>query len=198
MRKIHPAVVAGAVVVGLGAIAGLAAFAPSMIGEKSPAHQLTLQLPDGGTETITYTGKVAPSVTLETPRTAAFWPALSYDWALPSMIAADPFIADMHRHLDMLASMPLLMPALSDQLPKRPMLKDLPSGTSFPWISETSGNGVCTRLTQITKGPDDAEPKVISQVSGHCGTGSDRAVNQSPTAKSSNPRATAEPASKSV
>src|SRR5579871_6075346 len=102
MRKTHAAVLAGAVVVGLGAVAGLAVFAPSLIGQNS--HELTLQLPGGGTETIAYSGKTAPKVRFHPERFAAFWPAPSYNWIIPSFVALDPFIANMDRHLDMLAT----------------------------------------------------------------------------------------------
>src|SRR5579871_6110062 len=100
MRKTHAAVLAGAVVVGLGAVVGLAAFAPSLIGQNS--HELTLQLPGGGTEIIAYSGKEAPKVTIQPTLVNAFRPTPSFDWTLPSFVAFDPFFADMNRDLDVL------------------------------------------------------------------------------------------------
>ncbi len=191
MRKIHVALLAGAVVVGLGAVAGLAAFAPS---QKS--HELTLQLPGGGTETIAYSGKTAPKVTFHPDRFAALWPASAYNWMVPSFVAFDPFIADMNRHLDMLASVPLLIPSAPDQPLSAAALSNLPVGTSYSMVSETTGNGVCTRITQITKAAGDAKPRIVSQNMGNCGTGLKPAVASQPTqaAKAVNLRTTAGPA----
>lgn len=179
MRKIHAALLAGAVVVGLGAVTGLAAFTPSLIGRNS--HELTLQLPGGGTETIAYSGKTAPKVTFHPERFAAFWPAPSYDWMMPSFVALDPFITEVNRHLDMLATTPLPIPSVPDQSLNAAALSNLPAGTSYSMVSETIGNGVCTRLTQITKAAGDAKPKIVSQNMGNCGTGSNAAVSSQPT-----------------
>lgn len=177
MRKIHAALVAGAVVVGLGAVAGLAAFAPSLIG---PNHELILQLPGGGSETIAYSG-TAPKVTFHPERFTAFWPALSYNWMMPSFMAFDPFIADMNRHLDMLATTPLLIPSAPDQPLSTAAFSNFPTGTSYSMVSETIGNGVCTRFTQITKAAGDAKPKVVSQNTCNCGNGSQETVTSQPT-----------------
>jgi hypothetical protein len=189
MRKIHAALVAGAVVVGLGAVAGLAAFAPFLIG---PKHELTLQLPGGGSETIAYSG-TAPKVTFHPERFTAFWPAPSYNWMMPSFVAFDPFIADMNRHLDMLATTPLLIPSAPDQPLSAAAFSNLPTGTSYSMVSETIGNGVCTRFTQITKAAGDAKPKVVSQNMGNCGNGPHETVTSQPTqaAKAVNLRTTA-------
>ena len=194
MRKIHAAMLAGAVVVGLGAVLGLAAFAPSFIGQNS--HKLTLQLPGGGTETIAYSGKDLPKVTFHPERFAAFWSAPSYNWMMPSFVALDPFIADMNRHLDMLASTPLLMPTRPDQPLSAAALSNLPPGISYSMVSETIGNGFCTRFTQITKAAGDSKPKIVSQNTGSCGPGSNQAVTSQPTqaAKAVNLRTTAGPA----
>jgi hypothetical protein len=193
MRKIHAALLAGAVVVGLGAVTGLAAFAPSLIGQKT--HELTLQLPSGGTETIAYSGKTVPKVTFHSDRFAAFWPVTSYDWMMPSFVALDPFIADMNRHLDMLATTPLLIPSVPDQPLSAAALSNLPSGTSYSMVSETLGNGVCTRFTQITKTAGDAKPKIVSQTTGDCGAGSNKTTASQPTqaAKAFNLRTTTGP-----
>jgi hypothetical protein len=195
MRKIHSALLAGAVVVGLGAIAGLAAFAPSLVG-KTSSHELTLQLPGGGTETIAYSGQTVPKVTFHPERFATFWPASAYNWMMPSFVAFDPFIADMNRHLDMLASMPLLIPSAPDQPLSAVAFGNLPPGTSYSMVSETTGNGVCTRVTQITKAVGDAKPRIVSQNMGNCGTGSKEAVTSQPTqaAKAVNLRTTTGPA----
>jgi hypothetical protein len=180
MRKMHAAFLAGAVVVGLGVAAGLAPFAPSLIGQKSATHELTLRLPGGGAETIAYTGNVPPSVTFHQAR-AAFWPASFYDWTMPPFVAPDRFIADMDKHLQMLANRPLLIPPVPEQPQNMVVVSSLPAGTSYSIVSETSGDGVCTHFAQITKAAGDAKPQIVSQTSGNCVTGSDKAVNSQPT-----------------
>ncbi len=166
MRKLHAAYLAGAVVVGLGAIAGVATYAPSLFGPKSATHQLTLQLPGGGSETIAYSGDVSPKVTFHTGF-AADWPRF-YDWTVPSFTGFDPVLADMNRHL--LASMPLLMTSPADQPLSMRAIGNLPPGITSV-VSQVVGNGVCTRFTQITKAAGDAKPRIVSQSSGDCGTG---------------------------
>jgi len=191
MRKMHTALFAGAVVVGLGALAGVAAFAPSLVGRENATHELTLQLPGGGTETITYSGKVAPRVNFHAPGLAAFWPAMS-DWAMSPVMPIDPLVASMNRHLEMLANVPLLISSVPSLPLSQAALGNLPAGASYSVVSETIGNGVCTRFTQITKAIGDAKPKIVSQNSGNCGTGSDLAGTSQPkqAAKDLNPRST--------
>jgi hypothetical protein len=191
MRKFHTALMAGAVVVGLGAVAGLAAFAPSLLGRDSTSHELTLQLPGGGTETIAYSGKTAPKVTFHTERFAAFWPAPAYDWMLPSFVAFDPFVADMNTHLNMLA--PPLLPAVPDQPLGAAALGKLPAGTSYSMVSETFGDGACTRFTQITKAAGGAKPKIVTQTSGNCGNAENKAATAQPV-KADKLRTAAKPA----
>jgi hypothetical protein len=187
MRKIHTALLAGAVVVGLGAIAGLAAFVPSLAGSKSATHELTLQLPGGGTETIAYAGDAAPKVTFH--QAAAFWPApFLASWTAPSFVTVDPIIAHMDRQLDMLAKMTLLMPPLTDQPLGAVALSNLPAGASYAMVSETNGDGACTRFTQITRAPSDDKPKIVSQSSGNCRAGSTPAEQSTHAVKADNPR----------
>jgi len=161
MRKIHTALLAGAVVAGLGAVA-----LPSLASPKPTPHELTLWLPGGGTETITYEGSAAPQVKFH--QSAVMWPAPFWaGWVGPSFVALDPVIADMDRQFEMLADLPFLM-----QRPDQPLtaaLSNLPAGTSYSMVSEASGNGVCTRFTQVTQAPGNAEPKIVSQSSGNCG-----------------------------
>jgi len=189
MRKIHTALLASAVVVGVGALGSLAAFAPSLAASKSTTHELTFQLPGGGSETIAYTGNAAPQVTFHTHPIATLWPApFSASWMAPSFVALDPVIADMDRQFDMLASLPLLMPSMPDQPLSAAALSNLPAGTSYSMVSETSGNGVCTRFTQITKAPGDAKPKIVSQSSGSCGASTSAASQPTQAAKAVNLR----------
>ena len=64
------------------------------------------------------------------------------------------------------------------------------------YILETTGNGVCTHFTQITKAAGDTKPKIVSQSSGDCGTDTTQAGESQPTqgAKTINLRTTTRPA----
>ena len=192
MRKINAVLLAGAVVIGLGAVAGLAAFVPSFVGQKTATHELTVEIPGGGSETIAYAGRVAPSVTFHGPAGVASWAGWPTDWMAPSLMAFDPFFADMNRHMDMLASAPLLMSLEPNQPLSQAALSNIPPGTSFSVVSETNGTGVCTRYTQITKATGDATPKVVTQSTGNCGKGQNMAAPSQPTqaAKAINLRTT--------
>ena len=176
MRKVHVALLAGAVVVGLGAATGLAVFAPSLTNEKS--HELTLQLPGGGTETIAYKGKMAPAVTFHPEPFPTFWPFPNF--MTPSFVALDPFGPELNRQLDLLTT-PLLRPSLADQPTSAAVLRNLPAETSYSIVSETIRSGACTRFTQITKAAGDAKPKIVSEISGNCGPGSKSPTASEPT-----------------
>ena len=54
MKLIYPAILAAA------ALVGLAAFAPSLAGRSRLVHHMTVWLPGGGTETISYTRRCRP------------------------------------------------------------------------------------------------------------------------------------------
>lgn len=177
MRKIHAVFLAGAVVAGLGTIAGLAAFGPSLVDQKSASHEMTIQMPGGGTQTIVYAGDVAPKVTFHKPKLVTSWPnAPAFGWTTPSFVALDPFIANMHRHLGIWARTPLVMPLVPIE---RLMATSngLPHGDSYWVLSESNGNGFCARFVQITKTAGDSKPKVVSRTSGNCGASSNKAFD---------------------
>jgi len=179
MRKIHALSIAGAAVVGLGAVAGLATFAPSLASQKTGTHELTVQIPGGGTEAIVYSGNIPPKVTFHNGQFATPWQSVpAWGWTIPSFVRWDPFIADIHRHLDMWAT-PLVIPS-APELQGAATLKGLPRGTSYWMVTESNINGLCARFTQITETAGDAQPKVVSQTSGSCGTGSNQSGNYQP------------------
>ena len=68
----------------------------------------------------------------------------------------------MHR-AEMLSRLP------QDNSLTQAVMRDLPRGTSFSMVSETSSNGVCTQVTRIIQGASDAKPQVVSNTSGNCG-----------------------------
>ena len=93
MRLIHASLLAGAAVLGLSAFALTAGANPA-------THEMTIQLPGGGSETIRYTGDVAPKVSFVEAPFAIAWPApVGFGFA-PSFVALDRIAADMDRQMD--------------------------------------------------------------------------------------------------
>jgi hypothetical protein len=78
--------------------------------------------------------------------------------------------ADMDRQMNvMMHRAELLSRMPQDDSLRSAVMHDLPPGTSFSMVSETSSNGVCTRVTRITRDAGDAKPQMVSQTSGDCG-----------------------------
>ena len=174
MRLLSSFLLAGA------AVAGLAVLAPTVARELD-THRLTVHLPGGGVETIEYSGKVAPRVTFQPvmvpartvfdPWADSFWPV---GFGMPSFAAFDRMAAEMDAHMNAMMRQAELLTRLPQGQPlDQAVLKDLPPGTtSFSYVATSSGNGVCTHVTRVTRGADDAKPQVVSQTSGDCGSGS--------------------------
>jgi hypothetical protein len=165
MQSLKPLLIAGA------AIAGLAVLAPAMARELN-SHRMTVPVPGGGVATIEYSGDVAPKVRflpIAGPRLVDPF-AWSAAFDLPSFAAMDRMAADMDRQMNvMLHRAEMLRRLPQDDGLRSAVMHDLPPGTSFSMVSETSTNGVCTHMTRITQGAGDAKPQVVSNTSGNCG-----------------------------
>jgi hypothetical protein len=153
-----------------GAVAGLGLLAPVLADEWN-SHRLTVRLPGGGVETIEYSGNAIPRLILQ----PAPWQPFNMAWsgfplAGPSFADLDRMMADMDRQMAVMMRQADVM----TRLPQGPalnqaVLEGLPPGTtSFSMVQTSTGNGVCTRVTRITQGAQDARPQVVSQTSG-CG-----------------------------
>jgi hypothetical protein len=165
MRIAHSLLLAGA------AVAGLTILAPSMAHEYN-THRLRIHLPGGGVETIEYSGAVAPRVTFHPIAVPVAEPwFVGFD--LPSFAAFDRIAAEMDAQMDAMMRQAALLTRLPQGQPlNQAVLQNLPPGTtSFSMVSETTGNGVCTHVTRVTRGANDAKPQVVSQTSGDCGPG---------------------------
>lgn len=164
MRLIHASLLVGAAVLGLGAFALPAA-------SKDPAtHEITLQLPGGSTETIRYTGDVAPKVTFAEAPLGVTWAApMSFGFE-PSFAAFDRIAADMDRQMDAFWRQAQTMARWSpdSNLTEAALPQLIPGGSAYSFVSESFGNNVCTRMTEITSSPDGGKPKVVSRTSGNC------------------------------
>jgi len=152
------------------AILGLAAFGQAAAAKDPTFHQMTIQLPGGGTETIRYTGDVAPKVSfVQTPFDIA-WPApIAFGFA-PSFAALDRIAADMDRQMDTFWRQAQTMANWSakDGLSHAALQSPEPGSSAYSVVSESFGNNVCTRMTEITTPPNGGQPKVVSRTSGHC------------------------------
>ena len=153
----------------LGACAVAALFGTAAWAASAPAqHHLTVWLPGGGSEQITYTGDVAPKVSF-TPGDFApvsFWSPLAFDAVPVDRIAAavDADMASMIRAADAMMAMP--MPAFNGITEAD--LGSLPPGSqSYSVISTVNGNNVCTRSVQITQN-GNGKPQVVRHASGNC------------------------------
>jgi len=154
------------------ALAGSAAWAAS----GATQHRLTVWLPGGGSEVITYSGDVAPKVSFTAGDfgPASFWSpggwdAMAFDHALPiDRIAAamDANLASMIRQADAMMAMPVMVPAFNGVTEAD--LKALPPGSqSYSVISTMNGNNVCTRSVQITES-GQGKAQVVRHSSGNC------------------------------
>ncbi|HEY8255195.1 MAG TPA: hypothetical protein VIG39_11165 [Rhizomicrobium sp.] len=122
--------------------------------------------------TIEYSGDVAPKVRflpIAGPRLADPF-AWSAAFDMPSFAALDRMAADMDRQMNVMMHRAEMLSRLpQDNSLRSAVMQDLPRGTSFSMVSETSSNGVCTHVTRIIQGAGDAKPQVVSNSSGNCG-----------------------------
>lgn len=166
------------------AVAGLGLAAPTLARELD-LHRLTVHLPGGGVETIEYTGNVVPRMIVHPVVVHQiadpwagdfFWPVA---FGMPSFVDFDRIAAQMDAQMAaMMRQADLLTRLPQGQSLNQAVLKDLPPGTtSFSYVSTSTGHGVCTQVTRITRGADDAKPQVVSQTSGDCGPAAQSAVS---------------------
>ena len=189
MHSLKPLLIAGA------AIAGLAILAPAVAREWN-SHKMTVSVPGGGVATIEYSGDVAPKVSflpVAGPHLAdPFAWLTAFD--MPSFAALDRMAADMDRQLNvMLHRAEILSRMPQDDGLRSAVMQGLPPGTtSFSMIETSTGHGVCTQVTRITQGAQDAKPQVVSQTSG-CGDNAHNAASADPSLKRINDPAPAAP-----
>ena len=166
MRITRTLLIAG---VAAAAIAGVAAAAALN------THTLTVRLPNGGVERITYTGDVAPRVEVATagapvPIVWSGQPGFD-DTAFAAMdqmsAQMDQEMVAMFRQADALEARALSGP---DGLTTASTAA-MPAGAqSFSFVSTMSGAGVCSRSVEITSTGRGEKPRVVRQTSGNCGT----------------------------
>jgi hypothetical protein len=148
----------------------LSGLAPATVAANPPnRHELTIQLPGGGTERIEYTGE-APRVVFDPSPTAWSRMAPADFWTPPSFASFERMSADVERSMDALfRDQQSLLSGVSRF--NRTSLANIPPGAiSTTWVSTTTGSGFCTRETRITRTSAEAKPEIVSRQSGDCGT----------------------------
>lgn len=179
MRPAKTVLLAGAAVVGLAGLTGLALAASSSM------HEMTVQVPGGGVAHIQYTGDVAPKVMFVHQPATAF--ATGF-WGVPSPFAElDRISAMMDRQMAQMMYQANLMQQAADHPLNAAVFKDMPAGSaSYSFVSTMAGNSVCMRTMQITSSPNGGQPKVVSHTSGNCGDKPSAAPAELNTTPSSN------------
>jgi hypothetical protein len=183
MRTFSTSVLAG--------IAEMALLGTAALAAGEAVHQMTVQLPEGGVAQIQYTGDTAPKVTFGRTPTEATWSNPFVNDALFAQM--DRIDAQMDRDMDAMfrqartiSFAPIMLAPWPDGVQlNAAALRSLPPGaSSFSIVSTSTGNGVCTRMVQVTE-TQGGKPKVVSQNSGNCGGTSGDAAVQNPTGNSS-------------
>jgi len=174
MRTGYTTILAGCTAL---AIAGLYEHATAQSALPQQTHVLMVQLPDGEVEQISYSGNVAPGISISpipapfaafTSDAPAFEPAPFADF---DRIEAqmDQQINDMMKQNQLLAAQPFLgLDGTSGQLTQAALGK-LPAGaSSYLMVSTLSPKGECTRTVQISAPSGGGVQNVVSKTSGDC------------------------------
>jgi hypothetical protein len=152
MRKANAIVLAG-----LGAV-GIAGAA---VAASRDTHTMNVPLPDGSTARVEYVGNVAPKVTVVPAPVAQFG---LFD---RSMFDMERQIDAMMKQVDAMTKMPIAgTPGLNVAA-----YGNAPGGTqSVTVVSTSNGAKTCTRTTEVTSQGAGKPPKVVTNVSGDCGS----------------------------
>ena len=152
-----------------GAAAAVFGFSGMALPQNSNMHTMAVKLPGGGMAEIRYIGDVAPQVTVSAgpAATGDILPIASMLGANSPFGMLDRITAEMDREAAALFR-------YADAMAARPgasglTLTNLPPGTrGFSYVSTMSGNGLCTRSTEITS-TGNGPPRVVTHSSGNCG-----------------------------
>ena len=143
---------------------------------KALQHEMTVSLPNGASAHILYTGNVPPKVTISDRPEAVGWepdffaPDSTFDELDRISAQMDRVWENFDRQMAQFAASPVFGP--SDNLATLAASGKLPPGVKgYSFVSTFTSNGTCTKVTKVTSGPD-AQPQVVSQVSGECGNNS--------------------------
>lgn len=155
------------------AFAGVAAaaIAGTAVAASADKHGMDVALPGGGTAHIEYSGDIAPKVTIAPGAFAPF----AAGWA---PMAFPDFGAIMQRmNAEQAAMMKQVRQMTREGIGNSvapinvASYGNMPAGAnSVSVVSVSNGSGTCTRTTEITSQGAGKAPKVVSNISGDCGT----------------------------
>ena len=147
-----------------GLLAGIGAIvlaATAAVAADNNVHEMTVRLPGGGVEHITYTGDVAPKVVVQ-PSGAAVMPQVGFmPMAFPDMARIQ---ADMQRQMAQMHAMIQHANAMAAQA-----FANAQNGAiSIAAGGLPVGGHFCARSVQITTGADGKQ-NVVTHTAGDCG-----------------------------
>jgi len=161
----------GLVLAGLGA----AAIAGAAVAANRDSHIMNVPLPDGSTARVEYVGDVAPKVTVVPDPVAQFG---MFD---RSMFDMDRQIDAMMRQVEAMARAPVAVAGAPET--NVAAYGNPPAGMqSVTVVSTSNGAKTCTRTTEVTSQGSGKPPKVVSNVSGDCGSAPAAPAPEKPTA----------------
>ena len=170
MRFNRKAVLAG--IASLALAGGAATAAP---GDEA-IKVMNLSLPDGSVARIHYQGDTPPRVVIaEAPAARWFVPVTTYSFEAAPFATFQRIAAEMnHRMAAMMRLMALAPPVALDGAPGLTFAADgsLPAG-GYSFVSRSVTQGGCTRTVQMTRTAAEAEPKVVTRMSGDCEGGAE-------------------------
>jgi hypothetical protein len=159
------------------ALAGLgaAAIAGAAVAANRDTHTMNVPLPDGSTAHVEYVGDVAPKVTVVP---GAVVPFGLFD---RTMFDMERQIDAMMHQVDSIARAPMAVGGLPGM--SVAAYGNAPAGSSSVTVVSTSnGAKTCTRTTEMTAQSAGKPPKVVTSVTGDCGTAPAAAAPVKPTA----------------
>jgi hypothetical protein len=161
----------GLVLAGLGA----AAIAGAAVAANRDSHIVNVPLPDGSTVRVEYVGDVAPKVTVVPDAVGPFG---MFDRNVFDM---DRQIGAMMRQVEALARAPIAVAGAPGM--NVAARGNAPGGMqSVTVVSTSNGAKTCTRMTEVTTQGPGKPPKIVSKVSGDCGSSLAAPAPEKPTA----------------
>ncbi len=149
----------------------LAAGAVTAQAQDPQTHEITVQLPGGGVEHITYSGNPNLHVSFERapewndPFAAAFAPSF---WS--SFDALNQISAQMDRQMNAMLARAEAMQAQARSGELNAAFGNAPPGTfSYEQVTTWTGNGICTHTVRMTAPANGGRPQYVSNTSGDCG-----------------------------
>ena len=164
MRIVRNSLLIGGACIGFAGLVGLAQAKPPAV------HQLRVTLPGGAVETISYTGDVAPKVSIAgNPLLAGGFLPMNAMFPTNSAFAElDRISAAMDRRAALMMRQAEDMTAgASANMPLEAAFGRMPAGgQSYSFVSTLSGNNVCMRSVRVTY--QSGKRQVASSSSGNC------------------------------